>query len=902
MNVLQEIANWARTLPTWQSDAVRRIFTQSTLSSEDELSLYNMLLSAHDVVDPNAVEITPSPFSSIVDAAPLTQRTVLLKELHSVENVNALVTEQSINFALDGITVIYGENGAGKSGYARVLKHACSAREKSEPILTNISTRAKETPAATVELLVDNEHIAERWQADRPTSESLSHIAVFDSHCARVFLDEANEVVYIPYGLDVFPRMASLFTALKKRVLSALNEIPSTLDQAGEYSTTTAAGRFVRTLDANSDEKQIDALAALVEKAAPRLDELRTIVASGRAESPALKAANLRRLKSRLAQLQVSITTIATALSPERLGNVARLQMNAEVARKAATLASTEAFRNDPLKATGSDPWQLLFEAARSFSETSAYPNEEFPVVRADSVCLLCQQPLNEAAVQRLQRFERFIKENAAKRSVDAEKELRNAEKIVIEMKMSVIEDDPVFLEEIRAYEPTLAKRVEEFFLQANATRCDVLAAVAENRLFTPATALESPSVRIGEAIVALEAQAQIYDNADKPEEFKKLIDELADLEDSARLKQHAELVQKYIWKKQREFNLRRCERALDTTSITRHGSELMDKVVTEQLRTTLTREVEQLGLRSVPVQIRRIGQKGRTKHQIFVSESSKPSGVLSEGEQRLIAISSFLAELEAGGSQSPIVFDDPVSSLDHHFREKVARRLVTESRTRQVILFTHDVVFLLAVEREAAKQRAPLLVQTIIRSSAGPGECIPAGDRPWHACNVKQRVSFLKRIVAPFKRMQAEEPAEYQLRVGDFYGKLRETWERSIEEVLFQDVIQRFRPSIETQRLKKVTIEQTDYVAIESGMSKCSTWMTGHDSSAAIGSPPPNHEEVANDLKALEDFTRAITDRGEKAGKAMGALLKAPDARVSDRRAEVVIEFTSRAAIQTGA
>ncbi len=902
MNVLQEIANWAKTLPPWQSDAVRRIFTQDNLSVEDEAELFAMLLAAHGLGDPGSTVGTPSPFSNIVDAAQPTNRTVLLKEIHSLDNVNALVPGQSLKFGLDGLTVIYGENGAGKSGYARVFKHACHAREKSEPILANVSKPAKTKPAATVELLVDDQHVAVRWKAGAPASELLSEIAVFDSHCARVFIDEANEVVYLPYGLDTFSRLAALCTSLKNRIANELTKVPFQFDQAGEYSEATVAGRFVRTLSGTSDEKQIDVMTALTEKSVARLDELRTIVASAKANSPKMKAGQIRRAKNRFAQLKTNIASIAAALSPESLVSLAQLQKHAEVSKKATELASTEAFRGDPLKATGSEPWRVLFEAARSFSQTSAYPSEEFPVVRDGAVCLLCQQPITESAAQRLRRFEQFIKNDAARRLDEAVAALGNAAKIAVELKVTLLDDDPALLEELRAHDPTLADRVSAFFLQSKTTQLAVKSAIAESKPVSSITTMDNPVIQLDAAIAVLEAQAQQYDIADNPDEFKKLTDELADLEDRARLKKQADLVRMFIGEKKREARLKKCEKALDTNAITRRGSELMEQVVTEQLRTCLTSEVQRLGLLSAPVQIKKIGQKGKTKLQLFVSESSKPSGILSEGEQRIIAISSFLAELKAGNSRAPIVFDDPVSSLDHRFREKVAHRLVSESKTRQVIVFTHDVVLLLALEREAGEQQIPLLIQTVSRSPAGPGECIPTVTRPWYACSTKERISFLKNVIAPYKKLQAEAPDEYRRSVADFYGKLRETWERAIEEVLLQDVIQRFRPSIETQRLKRVTIELADYIAIEAGMAKCSTWMTGHDSAAAIGSPPPNHDEVAGDLKSLEDFTKALTERATKAGKAMSVLIEAPAAKVSDMRAETIVDLTVLATVRTSA
>lgn len=78
------------------------------------------------------------------------------------------------------------------------------------------------------------------------------------------------------------------------------------------------------------------------------------------------------------------------------------------------------------------------------------------------------------------------------------------------------------------------------------------------------------------------------------------------------------------------------------------------------------------------------------------------PQDILSEGEQRAIAISSFLAEVRLGKGLGGVVFDDPVSSLDHVRRERVAKRLAQESRERQVVVLTHDVFFLSVLMLEA--------------------------------------------------------------------------------------------------------------------------------------------------------------------------------------------------------
>ncbi len=120
-----------------------------------------------------------------------------------------------------------------------------------------------------------------------------------------------------------------------------------------------------------------------------------------------------------------------------------------------------------------------------------------------------------------------------------------------------------------------------------------------------------------------------------------------------------------------------------------------MEKAVTARLMKTLNKEIDFFGLQCVH-SVSKKGAKGKTSHQLKLGGNAVPSNVLSEGEQRVVSISAFLAELTTAGRNIPIIFDDPVSSLDHNFRERVAKRLVQEAKIRQVVVFTHDIVMLL--------------------------------------------------------------------------------------------------------------------------------------------------------------------------------------------------------------
>lgn len=897
MDVVQEIAVWAKKLPLWQSDALRRIFTNDKLSARDEEEILEMLLVANNVPGTKTPSPVPIPFSEIVQESTTPARKVLLRELHSIVGVNALIPNQSIKFALDGLTVIYGENGAGKSGYARVLKHACHAREKAAPILSDVRQQKKIKPSATIEISVGEEEIAMRWEADSPPSDILAQIAVFDSHCARVFIDDANEAVYLPYGLDVFGRLAQICRSLKNKVAALLAVIPKELSIINEFKPTTNAGAFVRQLTASSDLKRLDILSHWDDKKLNRLRELRTIVRNAEANSPMLRATQLRREKARFEQLAEKVSAITASFSTQAIDNLKKLTEVADLAAKAAQLASTQAFADIPIPQIGNDPWRILFDAAKEFSSQIAYPGEEFPVTRDGAVCVLCQQPLSNITAQRLQRFREFILNDAVSKKADADAALRMAIEAFAVVDVDYLVKNETLLGEVQEHDDSLATNVDIFFKCASKYKQALTRAIKTSTWDSLPKLPAFNQEALTKAAGALEVQAAKYDKADNPDELRRLQAELADLEDCERLSKHADGVRTFIKDKKTEAALRKCESELNTTSITRFGSELMEKVITERLTHALDQELCYFDLPCIRPQLHKSGERGKIKHKLVIHANNRSSEILSEGEQRVVAIAAFLAELSTCPTKSPIVFDDPVSSLDHMYRERVAERLVAEARNRQVVVFTHDIVMLLALERECAEQQIPFLRHTVRRSAQGYGECLPHQSCPWYAMRTRERIGVLKQEAVRLKKLCEKSQPDYERGGAELYGKLREAWERAVEEVLLRDVVQRFRPSIETERLKELSIESTDYPTICREMGKCSTWLTGHDSASAIASPFPLPDEIEQDIATLERFADELKKRAEAAKKDAKTQAEAPAANVSTNRAAKVIALAASAA-----
>ncbi len=127
----------------------------------------------------------------------------------------------------------------------------------------------------------------------------------------------------------------------------------------------------------------------------------------------------------------------------------------------------------------------------------------------------------------------------------------------------------------------------------------------------------------------------------------------------------------------------------------------------------------------------------------------------------------------------SPILLDDPVSSLDHDYSRKIADRLVAEVKQRQVIVFTHNIAFLVEIEKRCAG--IPLMVQTVKRFDRTPGKCIEG--LPWEALPVKERLNFLDKRINEIAADQKVDEQKYNKEAANIYNLLRETGRRLSNE-----------------------------------------------------------------------------------------------------------------------
>lgn len=66
----------------------------------------------------------------------------------------------------------------------------------------------------------------------------------------------------------------------------------------------------------------------------------------------------------------------------------------------------------------------------------------------------------------------------------------------------------------------------------------------------------------------------------------------------------------------------------------------------------------------------------------------------MSEGEQKVIALAEFATDIKIRKNYCTTIFDDPVTSFDYKRAEKIADMVYEISKDRQVVVFTHNIMF----------------------------------------------------------------------------------------------------------------------------------------------------------------------------------------------------------------
>lgn len=872
------LAGWAVRQPAWVQDALQRIATAGSVELEPEQIEAIRERVLHEArggseAGPACTAFDPACLDR--PAADGAGKTTLLS-LGPVNHVDRLAADQTLRFAVDGVTLVYGDNGSGKSGYARLAKRLCRSLS-SDPLRSNVFEAAK-TPGAKVRFRIGSEDPQDiAWTEGEPPPACLRSISVFDSQNARLYVDEQNRVSYLPAELAVLEQHGAICTQLSSQFEALAKELDRRLKTPAPAGFGDGEiGQLVRSMEVRSpslpNAEQLRGHAVWT----PELLAERQALEAQLAQDPAVHAATRRRAAAVLRRLVEVLAPIELSLSAAAEAELRKLAAELQVAEGAVAASAGQAFAGEPLPGVGGETWRALFEAARAFALGTSEGSDL--LAGEDDLCALCQEPLGPEGAARVSRFNAFMRAevskaaDSARAAFDAATAALNA--LSIPPPLLVHEQLAAFAQ-TSAARSALAERIVAS-VEAWTSRRSDLASTRDPGAAIATAPPASLQAELEDQAAALAGEADALEqDATRSAQLDAARRRLSDLKDKEKLSEELSTLLQRLEDLEQLAHLKACCAQLSTGGISRQLTTLRKAVLTEALQERVASEIAYLDLGHLPFEMIDSSAAGQSFVGVGLRGVKKVrnSQVLSEGEQRALALACFLAEVADHGAG--IIVDDPVSSLDHQRVRRVARRLVAEAgKGRQVIVFTHNIVFFNEVISEAAKAQTPLL-KAVVRKTEADGHGVIAEDvEPWVVREVKTRIGELSsRAAALAKGWDIDEEQKRRL-AKDFYSDLRETWERTVEEVVFCKTVQRLDPAVMTQSLKGVRVEDDDYRVIYFAMKRASE-RSGHDLAAARDIPIPTPGEMKVDVEALDAFVKDYKKRAKTLDEQRRALEK---------------------------
>jgi energy-coupling factor transporter ATP-binding protein EcfA2 len=851
-----QLWEWFQDRPAWLQEATRRLLQIGTLKKEDieEMVILCKREAGITVEGYEGTKAQSIPEALFGDGDK--KVTLRLDAISEITGINALAPRKPLEFKAEPLNVIFGNNGSGKSGYTRILKHACGARGAGV-LYGNVFKKGTVEKSCKFTFTLDNVRREVKWFANAGANHSLRTICLYDSDAAHVYVNDENEVAYEPSLLACFRLLVDTCEAVDRALQNEIEAKPQAKPTLPAEFQASASGVWFNGLTAATSE------AAILENCKWTTDDdTEWMNLTGRLgeANPSDKAKTLRKTKAHVTSFKTDLSNRAGLVSDFAFSAFVLARNTAISKRRAARVDVEKVFANAPLDGIGSESWRLLWDQARSYSESLAYPNSAFPNVGDQSVCVLCQQPLSEEARDRFKDFESFVKGNLESEAETAEKDLK-AVIDTLEKSLSATEIE-TRLDLCGITEEVSRTQIKEHCKMLENRRKSFVTATAASDL----NLLSDESVRVlAELEATLETKASAFEEDAQSNTRPQLEINLRELNSRKWVFQQIKAVKDEVARLNEIKLLRDAIKLTNTKALSDKKSALAEELITKVFVRRFEEELALLGASRICVTITKTKTtKGHVWHQIKLKDCEtnvRTSEVLSEGEFRIVSLAAFLADVDVSGFASPFVFDDPISSLDQDFEEAAALRLVKLCDARQVIVFTHRLSLLAMLEDAAEKAGVAIRVIALQKESWGSGE---PGGPPLPAQKPKAALNALmnERLQKARKVWENDGSAMYSVEARALCSDVRITIERLIELELLADVVQRFRRPINTMgkiaKLARINIE--DCALMDNLMTKYSRYEHAQPREAPV--TPPEPDEIGEDLKKLKAWYDEFTCR----------------------------------------
>jgi energy-coupling factor transporter ATP-binding protein EcfA2 len=843
---------WLTQRPKWLQVAAKHLLESGNLN---DVAISDLAILCQQEANNEFPDVDCSIPAGAFDAHDSEE--IRLRSISKVAGVNKLAPRTPLDFGKSNVAVVYGHNGSGKSGYVRLLKHVCGARDCIRGQLhKNVFSPEDTAQKAKVSFLKSSTPAEHEW-AGSGVCDDLCSVDIFDTSFGRVFMGSEDEVSYEPPVLSFFSRLIDVCEKVAAKLDAEAGALKSKMPSVPNALLGTTGSAWVEKISAKTTTDDLESHCSFSPENEKELGDLHKRIS---VTSPADKAKQFRTKKSHADGLVKDVQAYLSQVSDENCKRIIAAKKKSILKKSAAEVAAKDVFSGAKLEGVGSDVWKELWSATRKYSEEVAYTGQEFPHVQDDSVCVLCHQPLSEEAKQRFTSFESYIKGETQKQATEAAREAKQAidalpdipspEALKTKIDAAGIEDQDI----IKALNDTVTS------LQDRKTKVPSLD--SEDALGTTSQSSEWIE-EIRKISKGYEESAKKYEEDAEKDNRVELQAKLKNLEAKKWLAEQKTAIQEELNRLQSLERLQEAKKKTNSRALSTKKGELAETLITDAFVQRFNDELKALGASRLKVKlIKSKVLKGKVLHTLQLDGvAHNLNEVLSEGENRIVSIAAFLADVTGRTYSAPFVFDDPISSLDQNYEEAVVQRLCAIASERQVIIFTHRLSLLAMVQDYAKKVSIKPEIICIREEPWGTGE---PGNTPLQAQKPLQALNSLINSELPRAKKLFNESGfdAYKSEAKSLCSEFRILLERMVEYELMSDVVQRYRRAINTMgkigNLAKIS--EADCKYFDDLMTKYSRYEHSQPLEAPVSMPEPDVLET--DFTALKDWQAEFKDR----------------------------------------
>ncbi len=851
----QSFYDWLEKRPIWIQDYIYKAFNGATIDDKQINAYVSMCIKESQNIKFRYKHLTRTD-----SLEKNSSRVVSLAKISNIEGVNALSPNSFLAFAPEGVTVIYGYNGAGKTGYMRTIEAVCG-NPAAPNLVPNVYVNSHIEQKCNCIVISDG--VEQEYSVNLEKGETVSELIetdIFDTRISNSYVEKGNTVSYQPY------------------IFTLLNGAAEVAGKISSILSTQIADKEKELIDIPQEYRVLDEARWLLS-----IDDKTTVPEAFKKWGPQ-EEERLGKLSKELNESNTSeiiqrdkniISRIDSALEIcNQIKNRFNQKSINDLKNKYETWCKAVEVKQDAEKvfaesADGFDEasihvssWKTMWANAKEYYEQILMDEKKTEFSEKGSICPLCHQELKGDTLDRFQAVNQYINgkvvaeaENSFKEYESYYKQIAGTEKIEsIKGYLDGFVSDDIF------------KIISKCFLELN-----------NIQLFTEFS--DSSILKVIESfdISAVIKQLEELKVCTVEEKNRLLLLQNSEERQKKQAQVNHLLLVKWIYEHLDDINstiqaekekkiLLKAQKLTSTRAITSEVNELADKIITDSYIERFTDNIKYLAPKLNVTIERDKSQRGKTPYKLVLITKDvhrkKPELVLSEGEQRIAALAEFFADATGRVVSRPLIIDDPISSLDMNYESRATKKIAELAQKRQVIVFTHRVSLVVGLKDECDKAGVKFSEQHIVAREMYKG--INSNDVIYTG-KIPQQLGDLIRIIAEESKLE-KDPKTSEFAIQSAKSRISQQFricvERSVEDTLLGGMIKRFDKTIHTDKKisKLANITSEDCAIFDRLMTKYS--YKEHSQPADSPTYEYTFDEMKADVEELQTWTKEYKKR----------------------------------------